>query len=341
MWRRLLDLLAAARRPLVVLDFETAGLGGAPPVEFAALVFSPWEPAVDDDETRRVAPLCPPGLTYACSMRLDPLRPIDPGATRVHRIRDEDVRGARSYKDMEVVGFFQGYASGDAADGVGPAVLCGHNAAGADVPWATRWGYLPDADLDVVDTMRVVRRMQREQPWPLAVDVLSPVASGHASGVGNHSVVRCVYDGLDAYASSLTGAHVALLGERPAEAHGAMADCLATARVLCRLLDLWSPMWPPARSDLPASTNLSALISALDAPPPGQVSWDGWLAEDESKVPGAGYVWAKGKHRGRPAHRDAWVLDLPRRPTGVDGMGWCSQHTADVLGGLRPVAVAR
>lgn len=346
MWQRLLDLLAAARRPLVVLDFETAGLGGAPPVEFAALVFSPWEAQVDDEETRRTAALVPPGLTYAVQMRLDPLRPIDPGATRVHRIRDEDVRGrATAYNDLEVIGFFQGYASGDAADGVGSAVWVGHNAAGADVPWARRWGYLPDADLDVVDTMRAVRRMQREMPFPLAHDILTPVASPHASDVGNHSVVKCVYDGLDAYASSLTGAHVALLGERPAEAHGAMADCQATARVLCRLLDLWSPMWPPARQDLLASANLGALLAALDAPEPGRVSWDGWLAEDESRLQGTGYVWGKGKHRGQPAETDPsyrqWVTSLPRRPTGDDGAAWCSQHTADILSGLRPMAVAR
>lgn len=343
MWRHLLDLLAAARRPLVLVDFETAGLGGAPPVEFAALVYSPWEAPVDDEETRRVAPLAPPGLTYAVQMRLDPLRPIDPGATRVHRIRDEDVRGkAAAYNDLEVVGFFQGYASGDAADGVGAAVWCGHNAAGADVPWATRWGYLPDAELDVVDTMRVVRRMQREMPFPLAVDCLTPLKlSTHLA------VAQCVEDGLDAYASSLVGAHVALCGARSEESHGAMVDCVSTARVLCRLLDLWSPMWPAARQDLPPSANLTALLAALDAPEPGRVSWDGWLAEDDRATPGQratgpGYVWAKGKFRGQPAHRDAWVMDLPRRPTGDDALPyWCSQHTADILQGLRPMAVAR
>src|SRR5687768_7064996 len=343
MWQCFLDLLAAARRPLVVLDFETAGLGGAPPVEFAALVFSPWESQVDDEETRRAAALVPPGLTYAVQMRLDPLRPIDPGATRVHRIRDEDVRGkVTAYNDLEVVGFFLGYASGDAADGVGPAVWAGHNAAGADVPWARRWGYLPDADLDVVDTMRVVRRMQREMPFPLVHDVLTPTC---AIDVTSGAFVPCTSHGLDAYASSLTGAHVALLGERPAEAHGAMADCQAAARVLCRLLDLWSPRWPPARQDLPASANLTALLAALDAPEPGRVSWDGWLAEDESRLHGTGYVWGKGKHRGQPAETDPsyrqWVTSLPRRPTGDDGAAWCSQHTADILTGLRPMAVAR
>ncbi len=340
MWRHLLDMLTATRRPLVFVDFETAGLGGAPPVEFAVLVYSPWEAQVDDDETRRAAGLVPPGLTYAVQMRLDPLRPIDPGATRVHRLRDEDVRGATPYNDLEVRCFFQGYASGDATDGVGPAVFVGHNAAGADVPWARRWGYLPDADLDVVDTMRVVRRMQREQSWPLAHDCITLAWPGEGT-----PHVPATSTGLDAYAASLTGAHVALVGERPAESHGAMADVCSTARVLCRLLDLWSPMWPPPRSDLPASANLSALLAALDAPEPGRGSWDGWLAEDESRLAGTGYVWGKGKHRGQPAETDPsyrqWVMGLPRRPTGGDGEAWCSQHTADILKGLRPVAVAR
>jgi len=40
MWCRVLDLITRTRRPLVFFDFETAGLSGAPPVEFAALVLS-------------------------------------------------------------------------------------------------------------------------------------------------------------------------------------------------------------------------------------------------------------------------------------------------------------
>ena len=48
MWRRVLDLITRTRRPLVFFDFETAGLSGAPPVEFAALVWAPWcEPEMD------------------------------------------------------------------------------------------------------------------------------------------------------------------------------------------------------------------------------------------------------------------------------------------------------
>lgn len=333
MWRVLLDLLASVRRPLVVVDFETAGLGGKPPVEFAVLVWAPWRPAEDDETTRRCRVLVPPGLTYACVQRVDPGMPIDPGATAVHRIRDADVRGVAGvpmWNDLEVVGFFQSLAQGDAAENEGPAVLVGHNAQEADLAWGRWWKYFPQTEPDAIDTMRMHRRLAKEMPHPLAVDIVEQV--GGATGV------PCIGWGLDAFASSLAGSHVALTGVRPEEAHGALADSCATARVLARMLDLWSPLWPTRRQDVPASANLSALLAGLDAPPPGQVGWDGWLAPDESKVPGTGFVWRRGKHKGRPADCDhgyrQWVLDRPRLPT-HDGEQWCSQHTADILGAAR------
>ena len=342
MWRVLLDLLAAARRPLVVVDFETAGLGGKPPVEFAVLIWAPWREPEMDATTVSVRSQVPPGLTYACVQRIDPGMPIDPGATVVHKIRDEDVRGVPGvpmWNDLEVRMFFQGLASGDAAENEGPAIWCGHNAQGADLAWGRKWGYFPPAELDAVDTMRLVRRLQKEMPHPLAVDCLTPVCAGDPEATGAAS---CIFHGLDAYASSLIGSCVALMGERPSESHGALADCVSAVRVLCRILDLWSPLWPPRRQDVPASANLSALLAALDAPPPGDVSWDGWLGPDETKVAGTGWVWRKGKFKGQPAHADRYILDLPRMPTGEEcKTWWCSQHTADILQGLRPMAAAR
>lgn len=347
MWDTLLRLLAAARRPLVVIDFETAGLSGAPPVEFAALTFAPWEVQDGDETTRKAAAMCPPGLTYAVSKRVNPLCPIDPDATRVHGISDADVRGEQRFDDLEIKAFFQGLAAGDegwtgaggdaATDGnpVGPAVFVGHNIASADAPWARRWGYLPPAEVDMIDTIRVVRRLQRTYPHPLAVDILGGYG---ATGM------PCIEWGLDVFGASLAGCHVALLGHRPAEEHGALADCCATARVLARILDAWSPCWPPLISTVPATANLSALLACLGAPEPGLVSWDGWLRESEiDGVPG--FRWAKGKHRGLQAYCDPgyrrWVSDLPRLPSGNDGEAWCSQHTADILAGQRPVAVVR
>lgn len=332
MWRVLLDLLAAARRPLVVIDFETAGLGGAPPVEFAVLIWAPWRTPEDDEETRTMRPHVPPGLTYACSQRLNPGQPIDPGATAVHGITDADVAGCMPYSDLTVRGFFQGLATGDAAEGDGPAVFVGHNAQAADLAWGRRWGYFPAAEVEAVDTLRMRYRLGKEHPFPLSVDATPPVCDGDALHV------PAIGFGLDAFAANLTGLHVGLCGVRPEGAHGAMADAAATARVLARMLDLWAPLWPARVAGLGADGNLRALLAALDAPEPHMVSWDGWLV----RTAGGGHEWRKGKFKGQPAHRDQWVLDLPRLPTGINETGWwCSQHTADILVGLRPMAAVR
>ena len=352
MWQHLLDLLRAVRRPLVILDFETSGLSGAPPVEFAALTFAPWEATSDDPVTREAATRCPPGLTYAATMRLDPMRPIDHGAFLVHGIRDEDLRGvARPWNDIGVSGYFQALAAGDPADGTGPAAWCGHNAAGSDVPWAQRWGYLPTDGLDVIDTMRIVRRLAKHMPHPLVVDIIPgvgeqrPTIDPCTGGVPCHGGV-----GLDVFASSLVGAHFALVGHRPPGSHGALADCEATARVLARLLELWAPLWPCTGVDNEwGAPRLRQWLDALDAPPPGDISWDGWLAEvtrpevlGQQRFDAAGpnaaksYAWRRGKYEGRPAHRDEWVLSLPRSPTGDNAKpAWCSPTTARILEGLR------
>lgn len=341
MWQHLLSLLAAARRPLVVKDFETSGLSGAPPVEFAVLVWAPWEPPQEDVLTAAARMRTPPGLTYATSMRLDPLRPIDPGAQRVHGITDADVRGkATRWDDMEVRGFFRGYAEGDppplllgdvteaawrsagspatwpaspaslcncgqrqymtpsgitCANGhggetgtpcaeeprIGPAIWCGHNAAASDVPWARRWGYLPEAEVDLIDTIRMARRLAAEHPYPLVVDIIPPVGDDAWTRAWGHPLVPCIEDGLDCYAGSLVGVHKAVCGARPEGSHGALADCEATARVLARMLDLWAPLFAtPAADGKPPAEQLAALLAALDAPMPRDVSWDGWLADE-------------------------------------------------------------
>jgi DNA polymerase III epsilon subunit-like protein len=336
MWRVLLDLLAAAKRPLVVVDFETAGLGGAPPVEFAVMIWAPWRTPEDDEETTHVRSLVPPGLTYACSQRLNPGQPIDPGAMAVHGITDADVAGCPLWSDLEVQAFFQGLAAGDAAEGEGPAIWLGHNLQNADLAWGRRWGYFPPTEVDAVDTLRMRYRLGREHPFPLAVDGPDCVDARVSDGPGH---IPAIGWGLDAFAANLTGLHVGLVGQRPEASHGALADACATARVFARLIDLWSPVWPARVQGYAPELNLKALLAAWDEPEAGCVSWDGWLAWTPDK---SGFVWRKGKFRGQPAHRDAFVLDLPRLPTGDDAKPyWCSQHTADILAGLRPVAVVR
>lgn len=97
------DEMPLAEAPVVVLDTETTGLSpalGHRVIEIAALRFQGWQ------ETGRLSVLVNPG------------RPIDPGATRVHGLVDRDVAGAPSFGD--VVGRLQPILQG--------AIIVAHNA---------------------------------------------------------------------------------------------------------------------------------------------------------------------------------------------------------------------
>lgn len=98
------DELPLADAPFVVLDTETTGLSpalGHRVIEVAAVRFQGWQ------ETGRLAELVNPG------------RPIEAGATRVHGLVDRDVAGAPPFGD--VVGRLGPLLEG--------AVIVAHNAA--------------------------------------------------------------------------------------------------------------------------------------------------------------------------------------------------------------------
>jgi DNA polymerase III epsilon subunit-like protein len=335
MWRRLLDLIAAARRPLVVLDFETSGLGGAPPVEYAVAMWAPWQAPVDDDATNSARRTAPPGLTYAATSRLDPGGPIHPDAQRVHGITAEDVRGAMPYNDLGLVSVFRSLAAGDPdAEGgpEGPAIFVGHNAAESDVPWAQTWGYLPrDPAPAVVDTMRLQRRLVKSHPMPLVYDGATP---------GEHpTTCPAQMHGLEPYATSLVGLHTALFGDPPSESHGAMADVLSTARCLAAMLELWAPLWPGPvalhEQGDHANAAINELLACLDAPPPGLLSWDGWVRVDRDTGAASWGPKARKVGEGAPLTCDRgyadWVIALPPAPTGRNGEAWCSDATREAI----------
>lgn len=334
MWRRLLDLLAAARRPLVVLDFETSGLNGAPPVEYAVAMWAPWQAASDDPTTTAAATRAPPGLTYAATSRLNPGCVIHPAAQRVHGITAADLKDELPYNDLGLQSVFRALAVGDpTAEGgaEGPAIWCGHNAAESDVPWAQLWGYLPQDPAPVVlDTMRLQRRLVKSHPHPLHPDIADmDIWLPHPT----HCPV-CIH-GLEPYATSLIGLHTALFGDPPTESHGAMADVLSTARCLAAMLELWAPLWPgPVTGEDPAAA-LDALLACLNAPPPGALSWDGWIAvdRDTDTLTWGGKACKVGEGAPLTADRSyaEWVMSLPSAPTGRNGEAWCSEATRTVL----------
>lgn len=331
MWQRLLTLLAATKRPLVFVDFETAGLGGAPPVEYAVAYWAPWAPLETDAASAAARVIAPPGLTYASTMRVDPCCAIHPKAQAVHGITAEMLKGCPKYNDLEVVGFFQALANGDKDTGEGPAIWGGHNIAEADVPWAQRWGYIPrvldafPSRVETVDTQRMFRRLVKSHPFPVAPDAIMPGAK-----------VPAVGHGLTPYASSLVGVHTALSGEPHSGSHGALADVLASAWCFMAMLEMWAPLWPAPVQGEDQHAALDALLGALNTPPPGLLSWDGWV---EVTADGR-HVWADKAQKvgaGNPLTCDpgyaSWVRSLPASPTGENGKAWCSDATRAVLAG--------
>ena len=326
MWQHLLDLLTATRRPLVFVDFETAGLNGAPPVEFAIAYWTPWADAEMDDVSVEARKHAPPGLTYAASGRLNPGGPIDPEAQAVHGISAEDVAGCPMWNDIGISSVFMSLAiGGDASGGEAPCVWAGHNVAEADIPWAQSWGYLPrDAAPLIIDTMRLTRRLGKDHPFPLSPD--APALAGHAAWPHCPAVGH----GIKPYAASLGGIHTALFGDPPDVQHWALADVLASARVLSGILDLWTPLWPRLATTDDPNAALARLLGALNEPPAG-VSIDGWI----KTRPGVSLTWNRGKCEGQAINADLgyarWVADLPSQPTGINGRAWCSDATRALI----------
>ena len=333
MWRRVLDLLTRTRRPLVFFDFETSGLSGAPPVEFAALVWAPWcEPEMDPLSVR-AREAAPPGLWMASAGRLNPGRKIDPGAGRVHGITDADVAKAPRWDDIEQRAFWRALAEGSGDEL--PAIFAGHNVAEADLAWMRTWGYLSaDYQPPLIDTMRFQRHLAHCDGMPMPP---VPDAAGLADGPWRRhagTVVHCpaVSHGLRPYATSLEGLTTALFGDPADGGHGAPVDAVTSALCFWAMLDLWAPMFPGIVTGEDPHAALDAFLCVVNAPLPGALGPDGWLTRNALGALG----WARGKHKGRAITCDPgylrWCRTLPRLPTGVDGESWCSAETAALLG---------
>jgi len=127
-------------RPLAVFDLETTGI----------------DPAVDRIVEISVLKISPDGAREARTRRINPERPIPADATRVHGIRDQDVAGEPTFRQL---------ARG-LLDFLGDADLGGFNVERFDIPLLDREFRDCNQDLGldrrrVIDAMRIYHRKER------------------------------------------------------------------------------------------------------------------------------------------------------------------------------------
>jgi len=161
-------------RPLAVFDLETTGT----------------DPASD-----RIVEICvlrveTDGGREARTRRLNPERPIPPGATAVHGIRDQDVAGEPTFRQV----------ARSLLEFIGEADLAGFNVARFDVPLLDR--EFRDCGLDlgvtrrrIVDAMTIFHRME---PRDLGAAVRFYLGREHEGAHGAEADVEATLDVLDA-----------------------------------------------------------------------------------------------------------------------------------------------
>ena len=185
-------------RPLVVFDLETTGTDPATDriVEVSGL-------RIDPDGGRQVK-----------TRRLNPERPIPPGATAVHGITDADVRDAPTFRQI----------ARSLLDWIDGADLAGFNILRFDVPLLDR--EFRDCGLDLaLSTRRVLDAMvvfHRTEPRDLGAAVRFYLAREHESAHAAEADVAAAADVLDAqlerYADlprSVAELHAWVRGGRP------------------------------------------------------------------------------------------------------------------------------
>jgi DNA polymerase-3 subunit epsilon len=162
------------RRPLVFFDLETTGT----------------DLATDRIVEISVIRVEPDGATSSRTRRLDPERPIPPEASAVHGIRDEDVRGEPTFRQI-ANGLLEFLKEAD---------LGGFNVRRFDVPLLDR--ELRDCGLDlgladrrVLDVMTI---FHKKEPRDLRAAVRHYLAREHAGAHTAEADVAAALDVLDA-----------------------------------------------------------------------------------------------------------------------------------------------
>lgn len=161
-------------RPLVIFDLETTGT----------------DPATDRIVEISALRLEPDGTQAIKTRRLDPERPIPAGATAVHGIGDDDVRGAPTFRQV----------ARSLLDWLAGADLAGFNISRFDVPLLER--EFRDCGLDfgiggrrVLDSMVV---FHRKEPRDLCAAVRLYLGREHVAAHSARADVEAAAEVLDA-----------------------------------------------------------------------------------------------------------------------------------------------
>lgn len=239
-----------APRPLAVIDLETtdAKVDDCGIVEFGAVGYSSGKVLAAAAAAQQylasiaagapntgVLPMPEPDWRYP--VRINPGRPIAPGATAVHGITDEMVAGCPGAEAL--TGALQTIADG--------YTVATYNGIKFDLRILARLcGFTPKWSIDVMGVWAGAQDQPDPAWFPEGEGPDPDPAQGRRPGprVVGDPIFRL---GRDVYRDSLGAAHGALLGRRLVGAHGALADCEGTARVLFALVALYATL--PADPD--------------------------------------------------------------------------------------------
>jgi len=196
-----------------------------------------------------------PEPDWSFSTRVNPGKPIHPGATQVHGIRDEDVIGCAGIES--VLPQLQHVAE--------HFTVAGYNIDRFDLQVLRRYGVAPAHVLEVMGVWLALG--EREVTW-YSQDELDTWYRASAAGAATMpprvlGQVMCVL-GKDVFKDTLGAAHAALYGRRLEGAHGTIVDCSAAAAVMFGSLALQTDL----PTDFGALTQLALEMVGFIRPGP-------------------------------------------------------------------------
>lgn len=235
-WRHLV-----ADLPLLIVDTETTERDSAVAevCELGLAAFGPAEVEAAIAKTAESGYLVTPLPQWQHVARVKPTRPITPGAARVHGIQDADVAAAAGIDSLAptLVSLAPSYR------------VAGYNSRAYDLPILARQaGFEPSHALDVMGVVGAARQQPELDP------------RGRAWTDGGPAAML----GLSSFKDKLGAVYAALTGGRLFGAHGALADVLATAEVLFRLVALYEGL--PATAPELTVVAERALCMVLEGP---------------------------------------------------------------------------